>query len=238
MRWRLIIKEFGPELKYIKGENSVLANALYRLDMTTNRDIINISEIYVYDDNNLPDISYPIRYHDIDKSHKTDDILKLKLVSHKDYTLDNFFGGYQNHHLVFQNIKICLPTSIQKKNLYLYNEMLCHPGETLTEHTLRQHFYWKGLCTIFHNMCKKCPTCQRAKTTNQKYGKLPPKQDETNAWDTLCVDLIGPYTIHRQGKNLLKIWCLTMIDPATGWFEMAQIPNKPAAEIAEIAKKT
>ena len=29
-----------------------------------------------------------------------------------------------------------------------------------------------------------------------------------------------------------------MIDPATGWFEMAQIPNKTAAEIADITEKT
>ena len=29
-----------------------------------------------------------------------------------------------------------------------------------------------------------------------------------------------------------------MIDPSTGWFEMAQIPNKMAAEIADITNKT
>ena len=29
-----------------------------------------------------------------------------------------------------------------------------------------------------------------------------------------------------------------MIDPATGWFEMAQIPNNTAAKIADITKKT
>ena len=29
-----------------------------------------------------------------------------------------------------------------------------------------------------------------------------------------------------------------MIDPATGWFEMAQTPNKTDAEIADITKKT
>ena len=29
-----------------------------------------------------------------------------------------------------------------------------------------------------------------------------------------------------------------MINPATGWFVMAQIPNKTAAEIADITKKT
>ena len=29
-----------------------------------------------------------------------------------------------------------------------------------------------------------------------------------------------------------------MMDPTTGWFEMAQIPNKTAAEIADITEKT
>ena len=83
--------------------------------------------------------------------------------------------------------------------------MLYHPGETRTEHTPRRHFDCKGLCTIVQDACKKFPTCQRAKTTNHKYGKLPPKQAETNPWDTLCVDLIGPYTIPQKGKNLLKL---------------------------------
>ena len=67
---------------------------------------------------------------------------------------------------------------------------------------------------------------------------MPPKQAETNPWDTLCVDLIASYTIPRKWKNPLKLWCLTMINPATGWFEMAKMPNKTAAEIADIAEKT
>ena len=67
---------------------------------------------------------------------------------------------------------------------------------------------------------------------------MTPKQAETNPWDTLCVDLIDPYTIPRKGKNLLKLWRLTMINPATGWLDMAQIPNKTAAEISYITEKT
>ena len=31
MRWRLILEEFGTELKYIKGENNVVADDLFRL---------------------------------------------------------------------------------------------------------------------------------------------------------------------------------------------------------------
>ena len=38
MSWRLILEEFGPELKYIKRENNVVSDALSRLErVTTNR---------------------------------------------------------------------------------------------------------------------------------------------------------------------------------------------------------
>ena len=53
MRWRLILEEFGPELKYIKGENNVIADALCRLEMSDNQEILNISELYGYDDEDL-----------------------------------------------------------------------------------------------------------------------------------------------------------------------------------------
>ena len=35
MRWRLIIEDFGPELKYIKGENNVVADASLALKWVT-----------------------------------------------------------------------------------------------------------------------------------------------------------------------------------------------------------
>ena len=68
MRWRLIIEEFGTELKYIKGENNVVDDNLSRLDMNGNQDILNISEIYDYDEDDLPDSTYPIRYSNIAKA--------------------------------------------------------------------------------------------------------------------------------------------------------------------------
>ena len=68
MRGRLILEEFGLELKYIKGENNVVADALPRLENSPNQEILTISEIYGYDDEDLHDSAYPIRYHDIAKS--------------------------------------------------------------------------------------------------------------------------------------------------------------------------
>ena len=36
MRLCLILEELGPELKYFKGENNVVADTLSRLDMSDN----------------------------------------------------------------------------------------------------------------------------------------------------------------------------------------------------------
>ena len=51
MHWHLILEDFGPELKYIKGENNVVADALSLLDMSDNQYIFNIYELYSYDEN-------------------------------------------------------------------------------------------------------------------------------------------------------------------------------------------
>ena len=155
-------------MKYIKGENNIVASALSRLEKSPNQYIFNISELYGYDDKDLPDSAYPIRYRNIAKAQETDAKLQQKLVSHKDYTLNTFRGGVKDHRLICRNNKICLPKALQKKTVDCYHEMICHPGETRTEHTLRQHFDWRALRTIVHDVCKKCPTCQRAKTTNSE----------------------------------------------------------------------
>ena len=42
--------------------------------------------------------------------------------------------------------------------------------------------------------------------------------------EALCVDLIGPYTLKGKDKTVIDFVCLTMIDPATGWFEMVELP--------------
>ena len=42
-------------------------------------------------------------------------------------------------------------------------------------------------------------------------------------WHTLCVDLIGPYTLKGQDGSEIDSMCLTMIDAATGWFEIMEL---------------
>jgi hypothetical protein len=70
-------------------------------------------------------------------------------------------------------------------------------------------------------------------------GHLPPKLLEEIPWERLCIDLVGPYTIRSKEKsNVATLHCLTMIDPVTGWFEIAEIPAKRVDVIMNVLKQT
>jgi hypothetical protein len=60
--------------------------------------------------------------------------------------------------------------------------------------------------------------------THTQDGKFPGKFVITNPWEALCVDLIGPYTLKGKDGTEIDFLCLTMIDPASSWFEIVQLP--------------
>ncbi len=153
--------------------------------------------------------------------------------------MKNFRGGGKTYPLLCHSGKILIPKTLQKRIVEWYHTTLLHPGETRTEATIRQHFTWKGLRKTVQEVCKTCPTCQRTKKTSKKYGHLPIKEAEANPWEKLCVDMIGPYTIKNlKTKKKLRIHCVTMIDPATGWLEIVPVKVKDAATVANVVEMT
>ena len=104
-----------------------------------------------------------------------------------------------------------------------------------TEATISQHYYWPQFTDGIRTHIKVCNTSQKNKKQNFKYGELPAKEAEAIPWDILSVDLIGPYKIRREGHDdPLILKALTMIDPATGWFEIVHYNEKQAATIANL----
>jgi hypothetical protein len=45
MRW-LVLEEYGPELRYIKGEHNIVADALSRLDLDDSIPLADIKESF------------------------------------------------------------------------------------------------------------------------------------------------------------------------------------------------
>jgi hypothetical protein len=124
-----------------------------------------------------------------------------------------------------KNGKVIIPTSLCQWAVSWYHHYLQHPGHSRLEETMRSVMYWKGMHTTIRRYLKSCRSCQVNKRHSQKYGHLPPKPVITTPWKALCVDLIGPYTLKGKDGSSIDFMCLTMIDPATGWFKIVELPT-------------
>ena len=196
-----------------------------------------MAECYGLEDKDLTPDVFPLSYKNIMIAQQKDKTLKRKAQTYSQYSVKTFHGGGKQRALICQNDKIVIPNKLQRQPVEWYHQQLCHPGETRTEASIRQHYTWNGLRETVHAVCSKCHTCQLTKKSHKKYGHLPEKEAEATPWKKLCVDLIGPYTIERKGHKPLTLWCVTMIDPATGWFEMRELPNKEAITVANLVEQ-
>ena len=168
------------------------------------------------------------------------DTLKRAIDTAKDngYHTKSLCGGGTDIELICYNGKIVIPCALQKYILNWYHTYLLHPGMTRTEETIRQHFYWKNLRADVRKYVGTCAACQKCKKQRIKYGWLPEKEAEAIPWERLYVDLIGPYTIERKNQEDLHLQAVTMIDPATGWLEIAQYDDKRPITVANIVEQT
>eukprot|EP00957_Ditylum_brightwellii_P138347 10545385-Ditylum_brightwellii.AAC.1 len=73
-----------------------------------------------------------------------------------------------------------------------------------------------------------------------KYGWLPEKKSNNQPWEILCIDLIGPYHILQgtgSNKTAVFLYCATMIDPATGWFEIKETTTRSSDVVANTVEQ-
>ena len=94
MRWRLYIKEYSPDLQYIKEESKVVADALSRLDMdeepNPHEALITeemCSDWYCYAQEEQTYDSHPLSYEHLEKAQRADKSMKkiLEMVTEVNY---------------------------------------------------------------------------------------------------------------------------------------------------------
>jgi transposase InsO family protein len=250
-RWRLLLEEYGPEYVHIKGQDNVVADALSRLDMnklTKTSENENaclfayvISELPLDTTYVLPDgrdseemayeftknkeenlEKFPMNPRLIAKEQKKDkSIQKSILQGTKEYILKNIEGT----ELLTYNGRIIIPKALTERIVEWYHCYLRHPGQVRMDETLRQIYYWDNMRAMVQRHVKSCKLCQLCKKPRKQYGHLPAKTaEESEPWSRVNVDMMGPLTVKTPTK-IHELLVLTMIDPATGWFEVAPMKN-------------
>ena len=232
MRWRLLLEEFGPEIVYIKGPKNVVADALSRLPKQG--DIVDDVEAVLPFASKDEEI-FPIQLQQIQNSQSKDRSLRKRLKDNpKHYQRKNI----ENVQVITYKDRILVPKELRNRTLTWYHHYLCHPGRDRMYKTMAATLYWDNMETDVSKFIKTCSTCQRFKKSKKKYGKLPPKEVTMTPWETVCIDLIGPYTVTDRSGNDRILNAMTFVDPATGWFEITEIPDKTSARISQIFNST
>ena len=92
--------------------------------------------------------------------------------------------------------KSVLPTPLLMEVLQWYHIMLGHSGIQRLYDTFQTRFHADGLHKQFIATVRHCPNeCQRAKDNGRQYGKLPPRDSGYSPFETVAVDLIGPWKL-------------------------------------------
>jgi hypothetical protein len=131
-----------------------------------------------------------------------------------------------------KNGKLIIPASLRHRAVAWYHHCLQHHGHSRLKETMRSVMYWKGMRTTIQRYVKSCRSCQVYKRHSLKYGHVPPKLVRR----ALCVDLVGPYTLKGKDCSSIDFICLTMIDPATSWFEIVELRTVTKLMVPKVGK--
>ena len=104
----------------------------------------------------------------------------------------SFCGGSNiNLNLITSEENIFITSILQSYVLHWNNIYLFHTLMDRTEATIFQHLYWPVIRKSVRKEVTNCDTCQCTKWPNEKYGKLPAKEDEYRPLNKLCAHLTG-----------------------------------------------
>ena len=195
-------------------------------DLAYDFEAMNINHVFANTGEDEDDI-YPVTVSEIAQEQRLDKTLKTYFKKkHKPSKKDRISLKVvdETDVLVYDDKRLVIPASLQSRIVAWYHHYLQHPGHTRLEETIAATMYWRSLRSDVRRHVKTCERCQKGKKRKRQYGKLPAKTAVVTPWQSVCVDLIGPYTLKGKDKTVLDFMCLTMIDPATGWFEIIELP--------------
>ncbi len=183
-RWRLILKEYGPKIVYIKGIHNTVVDAISRLEyispdtpsedatmpqnwMTFSKcwceyneahdnstDKHNYSMNNVFANRSKEEEIYPLTVKEIAKAQKLDRHFKVTALKEK-YEKTLI----KNTPVFCKSGKLVIPWSLQHHAVSWYHHYLQHPGNTRLEETLKAAMYWKQMRSTVRSCVKNCRSC-------------------------------------------------------------------------------
>lgn len=207
------ISQYTTDIRYIHGEENLVADAFSRIEAITSIQTVSAKELanaQAHDPELLALVSLENNRHS----------LRLEKVVSADLELycDVSKFGYK---------RPFVPQSLRKRIFRQYHD-LAHTGVKRTRHLISTRYVWPTMQKDIGEWTRSCPTCQRTKITRHTSAPLNHFPLNPKRLDHVHIDLIGRLPISNGNS-----YCLTMIDRATRWMETVPIPDMSAQTVTD-----
>lgn len=208
-QWSIIV-EYISDVKYISGDENVVADCLSRPVMSVSVDMFDLTNIA--------------------EAQNNDSEISLYKSALKSFPLNNS--------TIFCDTSTPFPRPYLPKNFrfsafqHLHN--ISHPGIKGTLRLVKSRFYWPYMDKEIREWVKACESCQSAKVHRHCRAKFDEFGIASSRFQTVHIDIVGPLplvTPPGQSGPAFK-YVLTMIDRATRWIEAFPLSEITALAIA------
>lgn len=239
-RWALQLQQYNLSIDYAPGRTNIIADTLSRppcraeqhqehctictlqIDIP-HRDAKEIRNAQL-DDPKLKQI--------INTMESTEESEQRKRYSDIGYLLNKGILYRYIPDEDYDDAQLVIPEDEQIKIIKSYhNEATAgHNGITGTIARITPRYFWSGMRKMITDYVKKCPECQKYKTSNLKPAGLIQSTAARQRFEVIAIDFFGPLPATQEGFQHILI----IEDVASRWVELFPLKQATASNCADI----
>ena len=219
------IKEYGPKVEHINGNNNTVADTLSR----PNTPIINCVDSAQWE---IPSLENFALYQNEDPQilkeiEAINFTKKYKLVT-RQIGENNLYGVVDDENEKFRPI---VPKILQPVIFHKFHNTL-HQGINKSIDIIRRHYFWSEMNSEIEKWVKFCPKCQSCKVTRHNRQTLENFPSNPKRLEILHLDIVGPLRPESEEHSYL----LTIRDRNTGFVQMVPLIDKSTSTVTRCFK--
>ncbi|SGZ33170.1 BQ5605_C041g11939 [Microbotryum silenes-dioicae] len=220
-RWLDTLAEFDYNLRYLPGEDNIVADAMSRYSFTDPLPTLVAAVSHVK-------LSDAVKQQILD-AYKTDPFCQQAMSNIGSVTSDFKIVDA----LLYLRGRLIIPSlaPLRESILHDAHDAQGHLGDMKTYRTVQQAYFWPNMSRDVKHYVQQCDSCQRTKArTTRIAGKLHSLPVPTRPMADIAIDFVGPLPANKGFDRVL-----TITDRLSGYIRL--LPARKADTAAEVAAR-